>query len=141
MVALQISSSGVEINCIPKTDVLFGTFLVLLAVLSAVFRSFLPLQLLAGWFLIYIIADYFYDCREGFKNPFYYLAGKFIHKRYHWYYIKESFHHKDFSCLYKEMSFSVYQSLFMYIGETAKLWMFMITCAASLILTAAMMRI
>ena len=127
------------VNCIPKSDVLFGVFLILCAVLSLIRLTPAPLFLWCGWLVLYVIVGYLIECGKQVRNPFYYLAGKWIHKRYHWYFIKESISHKDFSCLHKEMSFSVYQSLHMYKEETAKLWVFLCTFFVSLPVWAIIM--
>ena len=124
------------VNCIPKSDVLFGGAFILNIIMSLILRSKAPILFTLGWLLLYFFWGYFMECRTKVKNLFFYTAGKLIHKRYHWYYMIESLKHRDVSCLYKEMSFSIYQSLFMYRGETKKLWAFIITFMVSFLIMA-----
>ena len=128
------------VNCIPKSDVLFGLFFIVNTLMSLILQTIAPLLFFCGWLLLYVVIGYLMECRTKVKNPFFYLAGKIIHKRYHWYYMEESIRHRDFSCLFKEMSFSIYQSLFMYKGETEKLWAFIGTFMISFLVMAILVR-
>lgn len=121
------------VNCIPKTGVMFLPFLVFLCVLSGAQRSFLPLIFLGIWFLLNLICVYISDTREKPANPFFYLVGKLIKTNYRGYFMRESMKHGDFSCLYKEMSFSLGQTMYMHKEEARKLYLFIVSFWIALI--------
>ena len=126
------------VNCIPKSDVRFALMLILTVIICIATFSLIPLAFWCVWIAIYFLICFFTDKSKKSANPFFYLIGKTFRMNYHIYYMIESIKHKDFSCLYKEMSFSVGQSLFMYKDACFKLWMWLLSFVVSLVGTCVL---
>ena len=128
------------VNCIPKSDVMFFLFFLLAAVLCGATMSFAPAVWYGAWLILYMIGICIYDNAGKKSNIFFYMIGKSIKTHYHMYFIAESLKHKDASCFYKEMSFSVGQTMFMYKEAANKLWIFIAAFLCALIGTGFLFR-
>ncbi|MGN1417977.1 MAG: glycosyltransferase [Acutalibacteraceae bacterium] len=122
------------VDCIPKSGVLFAAAFLAGGILSAAFRSFLPVLGVLFWLLLHVITVYIYDCvhKEG-GNPFYYALGKIIRCFYRLYYYIAGFKKHDIRCLHKEMSFSLEQTKYMQRREIAVFCIYLITFAVMLL--------
>ncbi len=121
-------------DCIPKSGALFLCVFIVLAALSAVFRSWTPLLCAVIWFVLHAVICWIYDCahKEG-GNPLFYAMGKVIRAAYRGYYMRAGLRHRDVSCVHKEMSFSLDQTKFMQRREIAVFKIFLITFVLMLV--------
>lgn len=120
-------------DCLPKSGVLFTGAFLAGAVLSAVFRSWQPLLGIVFWFILYAVVVYFYDCahKEG-GGPLCYAIGKIIRTCYRLNYQRAGWKKRDFTCLHKEMSFSLEQTKYMQRREIGVFTIWLLTFAAML---------
>ncbi len=121
-------------DCIPKSGVLFLGVFIVLAVLSAIFRSWTPLWCAAVWFVLHAVISWIYDCANHERgNPLVYAMGKVIRAAYRGYYMRAGLRHGDSSCVHKEMSFSLDQTKFMQRREMAVFKIYLISFVLMLV--------
>lgn len=120
------------VNCIVKSDIRFMLFFVIFLAASIIAATPAPMIAWALWLVLYYLITSIADMKKkGSKNIIYYTLGKYFREKYHIYYMIESLRHKDLSFIYKEMSFSLGQTMFMYREASKKLWIWLASGAVS----------